>query len=76
VIDFTFKNLVSSGYLGLEVFEYFGFGLWMDAMTFLFVHITFWWVIKMQCAFQSRELCPSAFMQDGLAVDPSDLECT
>jgi hypothetical protein len=48
----------------------------MDAMTFLFVHITFWWVIKMQCAFQSRELCPSAFMQDGLAVDPSDLECT
>jgi hypothetical protein len=55
--------------------KYFGFGLWMDAMIFSFVHRTFWWVGKVQCAFQSRKLCPSAFMHNGLAVGLPDLEC-
>jgi hypothetical protein len=47
----------------------------MDAMIFLFVHRTFWWIGKVQCTFQSRELCSSGFVHDGLAVGLRDLEC-
>jgi hypothetical protein len=47
----------------------------MDAIIFSFVHRTFLWVGKVQYAFQSRELCPSAFMHDGLVVGLPNLEC-
>jgi hypothetical protein len=47
----------------------------MDAMMFSCMHRTFWWISKVQCAFQFRELCLSGFMHDGLAVGPPGLEC-
>jgi hypothetical protein len=47
----------------------------MDAMIFLFVHRTFWWIGKVQCAFQFRELYLNGIMHDGLVVGPPDLEC-
>jgi hypothetical protein len=44
-------------------------------MIFSFEYRNFWWVSKVQWAFQSRELYPSVFVHDGLAVGPLDLEC-
>jgi hypothetical protein len=48
----------------------------MDATVFSFEHRNLWWVGKVQCTFQSRELYPSAVGTDGMALALRNLECT
>jgi hypothetical protein len=57
------------------VIEYISSSFWMDAMVFSFVHRNLWWIGKVQCAFQSWELCSSAINIDSMASGLWNLEC-
>jgi hypothetical protein len=57
------------------VIEYFNSSFWMDAMMFLFEHRNLWWVGRVQCTFQSWELCLSAVGTNGMASALRNLEC-
>jgi hypothetical protein len=46
------------------VIECFSSRLWMDAKVFLFEHRNLWWVGKVQCTLQSRDLYQSAIGTD------------
>jgi hypothetical protein len=64
---FKFQNFIFLKISRFGGIEYFGFGLWKDAMIFLFMHRTFWWVGRCNAHFNPRSsvrvpLCTTAWL--------------